>query len=216
MILNMIIGKFSIGIGDRFEHQGEAQLSAIMKAAEQGIVIIPVWNKSNREHNIVHSEPEGTRREADNAVWKLNWKNQYLVDADHINLGNVDRFIAVSDFFTLDVAAFINRPVSEVAVMAFRNSCETFYPAVEIPGLNEPIVVTAELLDNMAHKYLAAIEEAGRIYRHIAEAKGEAGFITEVSMDEVETPQTPVDMFFILKMIADHCTEIYRKVQQRC
>ena len=58
----MKIGKFSFGIGDRFEHQGEAQLRAIQKAAEKGISITPVWNKSNREHNIVHSEPSGTRR----------------------------------------------------------------------------------------------------------------------------------------------------------
>jgi tagaturonate epimerase len=199
----MEIGKFSMGIGDRFEHQGEAQLSAIRKAADKGIVIVPVWNKSNREHNIVHSEPSGTRREADNAVRKLNWEGQYLVDADHINLSNVDRFIGVSDFFTLDVAAFIGKPVSEESVGAFRRSCEGFIPAVHIPGLKEPVQVSPELLDTVAHKYLAAIEEAGRIYRHIASVKGEGSFITEVSMDEVEIPQTPVDMLFILKMIAD-------------
>jgi hypothetical protein len=134
---------------------------------------------------------------------ELNWKGQYLVDADHINLSNVDRFISVSDFFTLDVAAYINKPVSKASVSAFRQSCAAFFPAVEIPGLNQPIKVTPELPESVAGKYLTAIEEAGRIYRHIADVKGEGNFVTEVSMDEVETPQTPVDMFFILRMIAD-------------
>jgi hypothetical protein len=49
-------GKYSCGIGDRFLHQGKAQLEALMKASDTlGIKITPVWNKSNREHNIVHS-----------------------------------------------------------------------------------------------------------------------------------------------------------------
>ncbi len=199
----MEIGKFSIGTGDRFEHQGEAQLRAVMHAAERGVDITPVWNKSNREHNIVHSEPTGTRKEADAAVEALGWNGQYLVDADHINLGNVDRFIDVSDFFTLDVAMYINKPTPEESVVAFKQACAVFGSEVHIPGIADPIIITGELLDTVASKYLAAIQEAGKIYQHIALVKGADTFVTEVSMDEVESPQTPVDMFFILKMIAD-------------
>jgi hypothetical protein len=199
----MIIGKFSMGLGDRFERQGEAQLRAIVKAYEKGIQVVPVWNKSNREHNIVHSEPSGTRKEADSAVAALKWKDQYLVDADHINLGNVDRFISVSDFFTLDVAAYINKPVPEESVSAFINSCSTLGDVVSIPGIAEPIEITEELLRTVTGKFLAAIGEAGRIYHHIESQKGTGNFITEISMDEVEAPQTPVELFFILKMIAD-------------
>lgn len=199
----MKIGKISIGIGDRFEHQGVAQLKAIQKAAQKGIEVIPVWNKSNREHNIVHSEPAGTRKEADAAVAALNWKNQYLVDADHINLSNVDRFIDVSDFFTLDVAAYINKVAPGESIAAFMRSCAGFGKSVAIPGIEEPIEITDSLLQMVAAKYLAAIGEAGRIYRHIVSVKVDANFITEVSMDEVESPQTPVELFFILKMIAD-------------
>ena len=199
----MQIGKISIGVGDRFEHQGEAQLRAIQKAAEKGVEVTPVWNKSNREHNIVHSEPAGTREEADAAVGALNWKNQYLVDADHINLTNVDRFITVSDFFTLDVANYINKPASEASVAAFKKSCASLGSSIQIPGIGKPVVITDALLNTVAQKYLVAIEEAGKIYRHIETVKGAGNFVTEVSMDEVEAPQTPVDMLFILKMIAN-------------
>jgi hypothetical protein len=115
----------------------------------------------------------------------------------------VDRFIPFCDFFTLDVAMYIGNesPVGEVE--AFKNSCAGFGGKVVIPGIEEPVAITEALLESVAGKYLAAIKEAGKIYRHIEEIKGAGKFVTEVSMDEVETPQTPVDMFFILKMIAD-------------
>jgi len=199
----MELGKYSFGIGDRFNREGEAQLKALMKANARGIEITPVWNKSNREHNIVHSEPEGTRQEADAAVSKLGWTGQYRVDADHINLTTVDRFLAHSDFFTLDVAAYIGNPSGYEDVASFISSCRAMGQQVSIPGIKEPIAITDELLDREAGKYLAAIKEAGKIYRRIEAVKGAGNFITEISMDEVEAPQTPVDMLFILKMIAN-------------
>jgi hypothetical protein len=199
----MKLGKYSLGIGDRFNHEGKAQLRAIIKAKKNGVDVTPVWNKSNREHNIVHSEPEGTRIEADEAVRTLEWEDTYCVDADHINLTNVDRFIDHADFFTLDVAMYIGNESPAADVEEFIELCVDLGEKVEIPGIAEPIIVTEELLKTVAGKYLAAIKEAGKIYRHIVAAKGVGNFVTEVSMDEVETPQTPVDMFFILKMIAN-------------
>jgi hypothetical protein len=199
----MKLGKYSFGVGDRFNHEGEAQLKALMKANAQGIEITPVWNKSNREHNIVHSEPEGTRKEADAAVKNLGWTGEYRVDADHINLTTVDRFIAHSDFFTLDVAAYIGNSSGYEDAAAFISSCRTLGQQIHIPGIKEAVVITDELLDREAEKYLAAIKEAGKIYRRIEAEKGAGNFITEISMDEVELPQTPVDMLFILKMIAN-------------
>ncbi len=199
----MKLGKYSFGVGDRFSHQGEAQLKALMKANAQGIEVIPVWNKSNREHNTIHSEPIETRQEADAAVKALGWTGAYCVDADHINLTNVDRFIDVAEFFTLDVAMYIGNPSPEEEVAAFVESCKALGDKVEIDGIEEPIVITEDLLKEVAGKFLAAVKEAGAIYKHIESVKGKDNFITEVSMDEVESPQTPVDMFFILKMIAD-------------
>ena len=199
----MELGKYSFGVGDRFNHEGVAQLSALIKAGKKGLGITPVWNKSNREHNIVHSEPEGTRKEADAAVKELGWDKVYCVDADHINLTTVDRFIEHSDFFTLDVASYIGNPSSEEDIATFIKSCARPGEKIFIEGVKEPVVITEALLREVAGKYLAAIKEAGKIYRHIETSKGKGNFITEVSMDEVEKPQTPVDMFFILKMISN-------------
>ena len=163
----MKIGKYSFGVGDRFAHEGIHQLKALIEAEERfGVHFVPVWNKSNREHQIVGTEPIETRREADAAVKALNYKGQYFVDADHINLTNVDRFIDSSDFFTIDVADYIGKTGS------------------------------------VEERFLPAIKEAGRIYRHIAEKKGAGNFVTEVSMDEVDEAQTPEELRYILREIA--------------
>src|SRR2546423_38689 len=65
------LGKYSFGIGDRFAHQATAQLRACVKATQHGAEVIPVWNKSNREHLIVGSEPSSVRVAAEAAVREL-------------------------------------------------------------------------------------------------------------------------------------------------
>ncbi len=110
----MLLSKYSIGVGDRFAHQAKAQLRACILAAEKGVEVIPVWNKSNREHTIIGSDPSTTRKAADEAVKTLQWKKPYHVDADHITLQTVDRFAQPCDFFTIDVAEMIGQPAEAV------------------------------------------------------------------------------------------------------
>lgn len=199
----MKIGKYSFGVGDRFAREGVNQLKALIKAEEEfGVHFVPVWNKSNREHQIVGTEPMETRREADAAVAALGYKDQYFVDADHINMNNVDRFIEASDFFTIDVADYIGEPADPAAVDAFVAANARFIGKVQVPGIAEPLDVTEEQVRAIANRYLFAISEAGKIYRHIAEKKGVDNFVTEVSMDEVNDPQTPVEILFILSGLA--------------
>ena len=200
----MKLGKFSMGLGDRFAHQGEAQLRAVIKANQlTGLDINPVWNKSNREHIYVHSHPSDVRKEANAAVASLGYKGQYFVDADHINLSTVAPFVETADFFTLDVAAFIGKPSSESDVKAWVSTCQKYVGELQIPGMTQPIVVTEKLLEEVASKFLAATQQACEIYDYLVEKKGKGNFVTEVSMDEVESPQTPIEMLFILKMLAD-------------
>lgn len=199
----MKIGKYSFGVGDRFAHEGVAQLKALLQAEKEfGVSFVPVWNKSNREHQIVGTEPMQTREEADAAVKALNYKGQYFVDADHINLHNVDRFIPASDFFTLDVADYIGEPADPKDVDAFLEANKRFIGKVQIPGIAEPIEVSEEKARTIVNRYLFAVKEAGKIYRHIAEVKGADNFVTEVSMDEVNDPQTPEEILFILAALA--------------
>ena len=163
----MTISKYSFGIGDRFAHEGVNQLKALIAAEKKfGVHFTPVWNKSNREHTIIGTEPMSARQEADAAVKALGYADPYFCDADHINLSNVDKFIDACDFFTIDVADYIGKSGS------------------------------------LEERYLPAVKEAGKIYRHIAEKKGADNFVTEVSMDEVAVAQTPEEIKYILTELA--------------
>ena len=199
----LVLSKFSIGVGDRFAHQAEAQLRACMMAAEQGVEVVPVWNKSNREHNIVGSEPASVRAAADAAVRALGWKQPYHVDADHINLATVDRFLEASDFFTLDVADAIGKPADRRATLRLRGATPSWPAASRSPGSTRRSKSPRETVARIAAKYLLAVQEAGRIYRHIEARQGRGHFVTEVSMDETDCPQTPAELLVILAALAD-------------
>ena len=198
----MQLGKYSFGIGDRFARQGEAQLKAFVEARKGGLDITPVWNKSNREHMTIGSEPHETRHEADNAVKRLDWSGAWFVDADHINMDNVERFIESSDFFTIDVADYIGKKASGRELEDFVDSNIKFTGKFSIPGINGSFNPTREMLYLIGGKFLFAIKEAAKIYRHIESRKGTNKFITEISMDEVSDSQTPLELFFILSAIS--------------
>ena len=173
-----------------------------MLAAEQGTLVIPVWNKSHREHTTIGSQPGSVRAAADAAVRELGWKDPYHVDADHIRLETVDAFIASADFYTIDVADAIGRPAEHAAVKVFADRHGDLAGRLHVPGIDKPFQTGREEIERIAGEYLCAVQEAGRIYRHIAAAKGEGTFITEVSMDETDSPQTPPELLVILAAIA--------------
>jgi tagaturonate epimerase len=199
----MELSKYSFGVGDRFGHQAAAQLQAIIKAKDKSIDVTPVWNKSNREHSIIHTGPADTRKAADEAIKSLGWKGQYLVDADHINLANVDKYIEYSDFFTIDVADYIGKKSDSIEVKKALDNHKNLIGKLQIPGIGEAFNITEAELESIVSNYLFAVSEAGKIYRHIEASKGKDRFITEVSMDEVDTPQSPVELLVILALLSD-------------
>lgn len=203
MSRGIALPKYSLGVGDRFAHQAKAQLKACMQAAEAGVEVVPVWNKSNREHTIIGSEPASTRAAADSAVKALDWDKPYFCDADHVGLTTVDRFLPMCDFYTIDVADFIGKPADQASVDAFVKSHPELLGQIKIDGIDQPLTVQPELLQSTAHKFLGAIQQASVIYKKIESSKGQGTFITEVSMDETDCPQTPAEILIILAAAAD-------------
>jgi hypothetical protein len=197
------LNKYSVGTGDRFAHQAKAQLQACIKALDNGIEVIPVWNKSNREHTIIGSEPMSARQAADAAVRELGWKHPYFCDADHITLKTASRFLDACDFYTLDVADSIGQPASPEDIDTFIKRHADLVGRIQLEGTRDAVEITAESLRHTAQKYLMAAKRAGEIYRTIVNAKGEGNFIAEVSMDETDSAQTPVELLIILAAIAD-------------
>ena len=200
---NLKLSKYSVGTGDRFAHQAKAQLQACIKALANGVEVVPVWNKSNREHTIIGSEPTLARQAADAAVKALDWKLPYFCDADHINLQTVGRFLDSCDFYTLDVADFISQPAPVADIDDFVKRHPELLGRIELEGTGEAFEITAENLRQTAQKYLTAVKKAGEVYRTIVAAKGAGNFIPEVSMDETDSAQSPVELLIILAAIAD-------------
>jgi hypothetical protein len=200
---NLKLAKYSVGTGDRFAHQAKAQLQACIKALESGIEVVPVWNKSNREHTIIGSEPASARAAADAAVKAQAWKGSYFCDADHITAQTVGRFLDACDFFTLDVADFIGQAASVSDIDSFVARHAKLLGHIQLEGTYDSFEITPELLRQTAGKYLTAVKKAGEVYRIIVKAKGEGNFIPEVSMDETDGAQTPAELLIILAAIAD-------------
>ncbi|HEY4260021.1 MAG TPA: tagaturonate epimerase family protein [Schlesneria sp.] len=199
----LTLERFSFGVGDRFAHQAKAQLRAFQMLAKDGVEVVPVWNKSNREHTFIGSEPQSVYDAAQVAVKELNWTPGWHVDADHIRLETVDRFMSCSDFFTIDVADSIGKPAAAGDVQQFVERHPELVGSLSIPGISAPLTITRQDVERVAAKYLLAVQDAGKIYRYIAAAKGESKIIAEVSMDETDAPQTPPELLIILAALAD-------------
>ncbi|MGP8270540.1 MAG: tagaturonate epimerase family protein [Terracidiphilus sp.] len=198
-----ILGKYSIGVGDRFAHQAKAQLQACILAQKAGIEVIPVWNKSNREHAIIGTEPKSVRAAAEVAVKDLGWKLPWFCDADHINLATVERFLGSCDFYTMDVADSIGKPASQASIDTFVKRHPELVGTIRMEGADQAIEISPGLLSRTAAKFLYAVEKAGNIYRLIEAAKGKGAFVTEISMDETDAAQSPAELLIILAAIAD-------------
>ncbi|MBW8034671.1 MAG: hypothetical protein FVQ79_03155, partial [Planctomycetes bacterium] len=114
-----------------------------------------------------------------------------------------ETFIECSDFFTLDVADYTGKAAADADIAAFVKKYVRFAGTFTIEGIDEELTVTKEQITEIASKYLYAVQEAAKIYRHVESVKGADNFITEVSMDETDLPQTPIEMLFILAAISD-------------
>ncbi|HMO65866.1 MAG TPA: hypothetical protein PKE47_11715, partial [Verrucomicrobiota bacterium] len=153
---NLSLGRFSLGMGDRFAQQARAQLRACELARAAGHAVTPVWNKSNREHLIIGSEPAAVRAAAEAAVRAAGWDAPWFVDADHIRRETVDRFLPASDFFPIDVGDFIGQPADAADVEAFLARHPELVGRIEIAGIARPFETTRAEVAATAGKFLLA------------------------------------------------------------
>jgi hypothetical protein len=198
----MRLGKYSFGIGDLFGRQGEALLAAFIESDRLGAEITPVWNKSPREHINTGTMPASVRQEAKGAAESMLWQKSWFVDADHIKQKTVDEFIESCDFFTLDVSDYINLGAAREELEEFVAGCEKYANGITIPAGMDELIGGQEAIRAVGDKFLTAVKQAGKLYRHIAAKKGVGNFVIELSMDETDTPQTPLELLFILAAAA--------------
>ena len=204
----MLIEKYTFGTGDRFTKEGSAQLAAIQEINKLGVPVVPVWNKSYREHTIVKTTQASVATEAAEAVKANGWEGNYYVDADHIGMSIVDEFIDYSNFYTIDVAHFIGQNATQAEKEQFVKNHSKYIGKLAIPGIAKEYDVSAEFLGEVADNYLLALKEVKIIYDYIVSKKGADNFIPEVSMDECEIAQSPIELFFILAELKRQGVEV--------
>ena len=199
------LGKYSIGVGDRFAHQAKAQLRACQLAAERGVEVIPVWNKSNREHTIIGSEPaerarRGGRRRA-RARLEEGLPRRCRPHPPR-NGGSLPRRLATSSPSTWPTPS-ASPPRRKRSQAFVDRHPRTGRHASRSPASTRRSQTTRAEVERIAGNTCSPCRTPGSIYRHIAARKGEGNFITEVSMDETDSPQTPPELLVILAALAD-------------
>jgi len=197
----MKLEKLSFGIGDRFGKEGRVQLRAIQEINRQGVPVVPVWNKSNHEHLLVGSKQSHVAWEAEDAVKANGYSGSFYVDADHINMNNVEGFLNDSNFFTIDVADAIGRGVDDGVREEYvaRNAGAVGELGIRNLKLGMDREEEGRFLRGFADRYLGALWEVKKIYEYILARRSGNSFVPEVSMDEVAMAQSPLEIFFILK-----------------
>jgi hypothetical protein len=108
--------------------------------------------------------PASARSAADAAVTTLAWKLLYFIDADHIGIQTVDRFLSVCDFYTIDVADFIGRPACQADIEAFLAHNRKLVGSILLKSIAKPLTITEDNLRRTATKFLSAAGTAGQVY----------------------------------------------------
>ncbi|GAB4253116.1 MAG: tagaturonate epimerase family protein [Acidobacteriota bacterium] len=194
--------RLSIGLGDRFGREGEAQLAAVQQfSREYGIPVIPVWNKSQREHALTGTHPRDTRREADEAVTRLGWQDPYYVDADHVSAATLEPFLPYCDYFTIDVAHLLDAPFDPAELDELRELLDPWCRRrISLPagGVLELQPGTAAVA---ARRYGRALDEIAQVVGRLRRQRpGDCRI--EISADEVGVPQSPAELFCLLALLA--------------
>src|SRR5690554_7526856 len=183
------LSKYSIGMGDRFAHQASYQLKAVVEATQKGFDISPVWNKSNREHTTIGSAPADARKAVEATIKEMGWNKLYFVDADHINLDTVDRFMDSSDFFTIDVASYIGKQGDCAKKEDFLAKMKPYIGSFNIPGIARAIEVTQAQVSAIADQYLYAACMGARPIKKLQQQKARATSSPKYRWTRCRTPR---------------------------
>ena len=181
--------QYSMGIGDRFAHQGIAQLAAFTQAKALGVEVAPVWNKSNREHLIVHSVPASVRQEADAAVRAEGWQGRIRrcrpSSASKRSMGSWRAAIFLR--WTWPIRS--GRPPADADIAQFVPSWSRYGQGIENSRDRRGSGYFPCRIQAIARKYLRCVQEAVEHLPLSGRPRGLENFVTEVSMDETDQPR---------------------------
>lgn len=205
----------SVGCGDRLGLATPGHIRAVRRAwargSRQRILIPMLAQQSVRENVRTGRTPQEVLDDAMWGVFQEGWRELWGADADHLKTTHdIDLAVAAGyTFFTIDPGAHVDneaqtasQTVLEAKVRALpwdelEASPEDLYRRY----LDRPFEVEGSVFEfesegvaRAAAKYGRAIAHTVQMYRHLA-AKTEV-FELEVSVDETDTPTSPLEHLF--------------------
>jgi hypothetical protein len=189
----------SFGFGDRL---GLATLGHI--AAVRGTNFAPIFaQQSVRENTRTGRTPQQVMDDARRAVDAAQWDLPWGADADHLKtVGDLLPFVQSGyTFFTVDPGEHVDNMADTDPVDVLKQKTAGFdwdelsalylnQNSEQVWGRFEP-----ETLMRATVKYGKAIQHGVTMFEHLSELKDTFDF--EVSVDETESPTTPLEHFFI-------------------
>jgi hypothetical protein len=153
----------------------------------------------------------------DDAMWGVfqeGWREAWGADADHLKTtDDVDLCVAAGyTFYTVDPGDHVDNEAHTASLALLREKVQAL-PWAELEDRPEELgkryldrhfdvegmalVFEGETLARAAAKYGRAIVHTMAMYRHLATVMGSRPFELEVSVDETETPTTPLEHYFV-------------------
>lgn len=197
--------KKSVGCGDRLGLATPGHLQAVQESD-----LFPVLaQQSIREMERANRTPRQVMDDVTWAVFDSDYREGFGCDADHLKNTNViDEAIAAGFIgFTLDPSEHVDGDAQTDTL----ETLEEKYAALNWDGLditpevlmqrysgNSPVgEVTTVDIYRAACKYGNALAYTALMARHIHDKLGADNYDLEVSVDETETPTSPIEHYFI-------------------
>jgi len=197
----LTLGKYSMGIGDKFGKQSRAQLTAFEMASFAGVEITPVWNKSEREYQVTGTTPYMARQTVEKAVSTVKWTKPYFLNADGVSLSNIQEFTNDCNFFTVDALLFANDQCPENDITRFCDDFSEYLENIKVQGQKESFAITKAQIKVFAQNYLPVLNGIIAVNQFLKERKG-VNFILEISFANSDKELPTNDIFYLLAALS--------------
>jgi len=195
----------SFGFGDRLGLATPGHIAAV-----RGTKFAPIFaQQSVRENTRTGRTPQQVMDDAKRAVESAKWDLAWGADADHLKtVGDLPAFVEAGyTFFTVDPGEFVDNaadndsiPVlkqkvagfswDELSALYLNRNGEHLWGSFAKSPQGEPDTLLRAIV-----KYGKAIQHTVAMFKRLSDLKEEFDF--EVSVDETDSPTTPLEHYFI-------------------
>jgi hypothetical protein len=201
----------SVGLGDRLGVGTPGHVRAV-----EGTGLAPFFaQQSIREMTRTQRTAQQVVDDATFGVLQAGWREGFGSDADHLKTTqDIDYTVAAGfTMFTIDPGEHVDNAAGkdDVSILAGKyeslpwadlartaQDCRKDYLArpFSIEGIGAWPITEEELL-RAACKYGRAIAHTAKLARYLDKVKGAGAYEIEMSVDETDSPTTPVEHFFV-------------------